>query len=75
MAPRPARKSRSADALKRNDKDPHIIAAVAMLFWNDRKVDKSRAWFERWGKGVEAWVEGQRVEGGAEGEVAAWFEK
>ena len=38
-------------------------------------VDKSRAWFERWGKGVEAWVEGQRVEGGAEGEVAAWFEK
>lgn len=38
MAPRPQRRSRSLDALKRCNDDPHIIAAVAQLFWNDRKV-------------------------------------
>jgi pre-mRNA-processing factor 6 len=38
MAPRPQRRARSLDALKRCNDDPHIIAAVAQLFWNDRKV-------------------------------------
>ena len=38
MAPRPQRRARSVDALKRCNDDPHIIAAVAQLFWNDRKV-------------------------------------
>lgn len=38
MAPRPQRRSRSLDALKRCNDDPHIIAAVAQLFWNDRKA-------------------------------------
>lgn len=38
MAPRPQRRSRSLDALKRCNDDPHIIAAVAQLFWHDRKV-------------------------------------
>ena len=38
MAPRPARRNKSVDALKRCNDDPHIIAAVAQLFWNDRKV-------------------------------------
>lgn len=38
MAPRPQRKTKSADALKRCDNDPHIQAAVAQLFWHDRKV-------------------------------------
>ncbi|CAL8466925.1 g6461 [Coccomyxa elongata] len=47
MAPRPQRRSRSLDALKRCNDDPHIIAAVAQLFWNDRKVDKARSWFNR----------------------------
>ncbi|KAK9822995.1 hypothetical protein WJX81_003933 [Elliptochloris bilobata] len=47
MAPRPARRARSVDALKRCNDDPHIIAAVAQLFWNDRKVDKARSWFNR----------------------------
>ena len=40
MAPRPQRRSRSVDALKRCNDDPHIIAAVAQLFWHDRKVDR-----------------------------------
>ena len=38
MAPRPARRARSVDALKRCNDDPHIIAAIAQLFWHDRKV-------------------------------------
>ncbi|XP_078440246.1 pre-mRNA splicing factor-like protein [Wolffia australiana] len=47
MAPRPQRKTKSVDALKRCDHDPHVIAAVAKLFWNDRKVDKARTWLNR----------------------------
>ena len=38
LAPRPQRKSKSTEALKRCNDDPHIIAAVAQLFWNDRKA-------------------------------------
>ena len=47
MAPRPQRKSKSVDALKRCDNDPRIIASIANLFWLDRKVDKARSWFNR----------------------------
>jgi pre-mRNA-processing factor 6 len=43
-AARPARKSRSVDALKRCHDDPAVVAAVAGLFWQERKVDKARAW-------------------------------
>ena len=46
-APRPQRKSRSVDALKRCGDDARVVAAVARLFWLDRKVDKARAWFQR----------------------------
>ncbi|KAK9085181.1 hypothetical protein Sjap_025592 [Stephania japonica] len=47
MVPRPQRKTKSIDALKRCDHDPHVIAAVAKLFWLDRKVDKARNWLNR----------------------------
>ena len=47
MAPRPQRKSKSVDALRRRDDDPFIIAAIAILFWNDRKIDKARSWWNR----------------------------
>jgi len=47
MAPRPQRKSKSVDALRRCDNDPHVIAAVAQLFWHDRKVEKARNWLNR----------------------------
>jgi pre-mRNA-processing factor 6 len=40
MAPRPQRKSKSVDALRRCDNDPHVINAVAQLFWHDRKVQR-----------------------------------
>ncbi|GAB2233747.1 hypothetical protein Droror1_Dr00002976 [Drosera rotundifolia] len=47
MVPRPQRKNKSLDALKRCDNDPHVIAAVAKLFWHDRKVEKARQWLNR----------------------------
>lgn len=45
--PRPQRKTKSSDALTKCDQDPHVIAAVAKLFWHDRKVDKARSWLNR----------------------------
>ncbi|EKM52026.1 uncharacterized protein PHACADRAFT_31805 [Phanerochaete carnosa HHB-10118-sp] len=45
--PRPTRKSRSADALRKAADDPLIICTVARLFWNERKIEKARQWFER----------------------------
>ncbi|KAL3526997.1 hypothetical protein ACH5RR_011653 [Cinchona calisaya] len=47
MAPRPQKKSRSSDAYKKCDQNPHVIAAVAKLFWHDRKVEKARTYFNR----------------------------
>lgn len=47
MVPRPQRRTKSSDALKKCDHDPHVIAAVAKLFWHDRKVDKARTWLNR----------------------------
>ena len=45
--PRPTRKSRSADALRKAADDPLIICTVARLFWAERKIEKARQWFER----------------------------
>ena len=39
--------AKSVDALKKCENDPVVIAAVAMLFWDDRKIDKCRAWLNR----------------------------
>ena len=47
MAPRPQRKARSVDALKRCHDDPFVVAAVAGLFWQDRKVEKARNWLKK----------------------------
>lgn len=46
-APRPARRSKSVDALKRCNDDPAVLAAVASLFAADHKGDKARAWYAR----------------------------
>ena len=46
-APRPQRKSKSVDALKKCNNDPLVIRAVAQLFMSDHKVDKARSWFNR----------------------------
>lgn len=45
MVPPPHRAA--VDALKKCNDDPHVVAAVAALFWHDRKVDKARSWFNR----------------------------
>jgi len=37
MVPRPQCKTKSVDAIKKCDHDPHVIAVVAKLFWHDRK--------------------------------------
>ena len=47
MEPRPQRKTKSVDALKKCDNDPIIITTIARLFWAERKVDKARTWFEK----------------------------
>lgn len=38
MEPRQSQKAKSTDAIKRCDNDPHVVVAVARLFWRDRKV-------------------------------------
>ncbi|KAJ7594180.1 PRP1 splicing factor, N-terminal-domain-containing protein [Mycena floridula] len=45
--PRPMRKTRATDALKKTKDSPIIICTVARLFWADRKIEKARQWFGR----------------------------
>ena len=45
--PRPTRKARSADALRKAADDPLVLCTVARLFWAERKIEKARQWFER----------------------------
>jgi pre-mRNA-processing factor 6 len=45
--PRPMRKSKSVDALKKSADNPVIICTVARLFWAERKIEKARQWFGR----------------------------
>eukprot|EP00002_Diphylleia_rotans_P016713 TRINITY_DN3249_c0_g1_i5.p1 TRINITY_DN3249_c0_g1~~TRINITY_DN3249_c0_g1_i5.p1 ORF type:complete len:600 (-),score=148.57 TRINITY_DN3249_c0_g1_i5:241-2040(-) len=47
MAPRPQRKMRLVDALKKCENDPFVCLEVAKLFWSDRKLEKARSWFNR----------------------------
>jgi pre-mRNA-processing factor 6 len=46
-APRPARKGKSLEALKRCDNNAHVIVAVSRLFVAERKHAKARKWFNR----------------------------
>lgn len=45
--PRPMRKTRATDALKKTKDSPVIICTVARLMWADRKIEKARHWFGR----------------------------
>jgi len=47
MEPRAQQKTKSSDALKACDNDPHVIFAVSRLFWRDRKEEKCRSWCNR----------------------------
>ena len=64
--PRPMRKSRSVDALKKSADDPLIICTVARLFWAERKVEKAREWFRRAVKNES---------GGRNGDCWGWWMK
>ncbi|KAI4456602.1 pre-mrna splicing factor [Holotrichia oblita] len=44
---RPQRKTKSVDALKKCEHDPHVLLAVSKLFWSERKIGKCREWFGR----------------------------
>lgn len=44
---KPARKTKSADALKKTGDDARILNVIARLFWNERKVESARKWMER----------------------------
>lgn len=45
--PKPVRKSRAVDALKKTRDDPRVIATVACVFWDDGAYEKARTWFGR----------------------------
>jgi len=47
MEPRAQQKTKSSDALKACDNDPHVVLAVSRLFWRDRKEEKARSWCNR----------------------------
>jgi len=47
IEPRPQRKTKSVDALKKCEHDPHVLLAIARLFWSERKLSKARDWFLR----------------------------
>lgn len=41
------RKTKSVDALKKCEHDPHVLLAVSKLFWSEQKITKCREWFNR----------------------------
>jgi len=47
MEAKPQRKTKSVDALKRCEHDPHVLLAVSKLFWSERKLTKARDWLAR----------------------------
>lgn len=47
MEARPQRKTKSVDALRRCEHDPHVLLAASKMFWSERKLAKAREWFNR----------------------------
>jgi pre-mRNA-processing factor 6 len=45
--PKPQQKSKSVEAHKRCDNNPHVILAIGRLFDRDRKILKARKWYSR----------------------------
>lgn len=62
LEPKPARKTRSADALRRSGDNAMVICTVARVFWSEGKYPQARSWFEKmvaadrdWGDGWAWW--------------------
>ncbi|KAK7061118.1 U4/U6 x U5 tri-snRNP complex subunit Prp1 [Paramarasmius palmivorus] len=71
--PRPMRKTRALDALKKSNDSPLIICTVARLFWAERKLEKAREWFQR---SVPPRQESADVDNGADiGDLWGWWLK
>jgi len=47
MEPKPSRKTKSVDALKKCEHDPIVLLAVSKLFWSEGKHQKCRDWLNR----------------------------
>eukprot|EP01015_Nassula_variabilis_P018439 TRINITY_DN3004_c0_g1_i8.p1 TRINITY_DN3004_c0_g1~~TRINITY_DN3004_c0_g1_i8.p1 ORF type:complete len:185 (-),score=57.91 TRINITY_DN3004_c0_g1_i8:74-628(-) len=47
LEPKATRKAKSVDAMKHLENDPHVVLAVAKLFWKEKKYEKARKWLER----------------------------
>ncbi|WAR16561.1 PRP6-like protein [Mya arenaria] len=47
MEPRPQRKTKSVDALRRCEHDANVLLAASKMFWSERKIGKAREWFNR----------------------------
>ncbi|KAG9025206.1 Pre-mRNA-processing factor 6 [Tulasnella sp. UAMH 9824] len=45
--PKPVRKSRAVDALKKTQDDARVICTIACVFWEDGSYEKARTWFGR----------------------------
>ncbi|CAG2062381.1 unnamed protein product, partial [Timema podura] len=56
LEPRPQRKTKSVDALKKCEHDPHVLLAVSKLFWCERKITKCREWFNRYQHNFIIWL-------------------
>ncbi|KAK0543071.1 U4/U6 x U5 tri-snRNP complex subunit Prp1 [Tilletia horrida] len=71
--PKATRKGRSADALKKTGDNAMVISVVARGFWEDRKIEMARKWFDRatkanpdWGDGWAWWRKFEKEHGSAE---------
>ncbi|KAM6489823.1 hypothetical protein JOM56_014635 [Amanita muscaria] len=64
--PRPTRKARATDAMTKTGKHPLVLCTVARLFWQERKVEKARDWFDRAAKAASADEYGS-------GDIWAWW--
>ncbi|KAG8948971.1 hypothetical protein FRC04_009172 [Tulasnella sp. 424] len=45
--PKPVRKARAVDALKKTQDDARVICTIACVFWEDGSYEKARTWFTR----------------------------
>ena len=47
LEPRPQRKARSLEAIKKVENDPILFITVARIFWGERRLEKAMTWFEK----------------------------
>lgn len=77
LEPKPSRKTKAADALKRTDDDARVLNLIARLFWDEGKSESARKWFERsskadpdWGDGWAWWLKFELTHGTTESQMA-----